>query len=157
MSGISAVNLGVRATAPPVPRVTESTVRPRAREGEGVRFRDQLRESAEQLVASALLLPVLEEMSSSPLRPEDGPFAENVVEKRFGPLLHQHLADRMMQSRSFGLVDAVVERLRPATEGATAWPEGQAVPQSQRPADFARLAAGAVKPWHPDHNVEVTA
>jgi Rod binding domain-containing protein len=58
-------------------------------------------------------MPIFEEMASSPLRPEDGPFAENIVEKRFGPMLHQHLADRMMQSRSFGLVDAVMERMRP--------------------------------------------
>jgi Rod binding domain-containing protein len=74
-------------------------------------FRDELRESAEKLVASALLMPVLEQMTNSPLRPEDGPFAESTAEKRFGPLLHQHFADRMMQSRSFGLVDAVVDRL----------------------------------------------
>lgn len=73
---------------------------------------DEVRESAEQLVASALLMPLLEQLNTSPLRPLDGPFAQTLGEKRFGPLLHQHLADRMMKSRNFGLVDAVVDHLR---------------------------------------------
>lgn len=71
---------------------------------------DRLRESAQQLVASALLMPVLEQMEVSPLAPKTGPFAQNIVQQRFGPMLHQHMADRIMQSRSFGLVDAVVKR-----------------------------------------------
>lgn len=73
---------------------------------------DDVRESAEQLVASALLMPLLEQLNTSPLRPSDGPFAQTLGEKRFGPLLHQHLADRMMKSRNFGLVDAVVDHMR---------------------------------------------
>lgn len=72
---------------------------------------DQLRESARKLVASALLMPVLEQMENSPFRPKDGPFSQNVVEKRFGPLLHQQMADRMMEGRSFGLVEAVLARI----------------------------------------------
>ena len=71
---------------------------------------DRLRESAQQLVASALLMPVLEQMEVSPLAPKTGPFAQNIVQQRFGPMLHQHMADRIMQSRSFGVVDAVVKR-----------------------------------------------
>lgn len=73
----------------------------------------KLRESAKKLVASALLTPLLEEVENSSLRPKEGPFAKNVVEKRFGPLLHQHMADRMMQSggRSSALVDAVIKRM----------------------------------------------
>jgi Rod binding domain-containing protein len=121
MNGIGAVNFGMDAAPLPLPRAAAMMQGAEDREGEGVRspaFRNELRKSAEQLVASALLMPVLEEMSNSPLRPEDGPFAENIVEKRFGPLLHQHLADRMMQSRSFGLVDAVIARLSPASNGA---------------------------------------
>jgi hypothetical protein len=51
------------------------------------------------------------------LRPKTGPFALNVVEKRFGPIAHQYTADRMMESRSFGLVDAVVRRLNQPREG----------------------------------------
>lgn len=72
---------------------------------------DELRESAKQLVASALLMPVLEQMDASPLRPTKGPFAQTTVERRFGPLLHQHMADRMMKQGSFGLVDAVIKRM----------------------------------------------
>ena len=73
----------------------------------------KLRDSAKKLVASALLTPLLEEMENSSLRPTEGPFAKNVVEKRFGPLLHQHMADRMIQSggRTSGLVDAVIKRM----------------------------------------------
>lgn len=72
---------------------------------------EQLRDSARQLIASALLTPLLEDMDNSTLRPKEGPFSKNVVEKRFGPILHQHVADRMMQSRSFNLVDAVIKRM----------------------------------------------
>lgn len=73
----------------------------------------KLRDSAKKLVASALLTPLLEEMQNSSLRPTEGPFAKNIVEKRFGPLMHQHMADRMMQSngRSMSLVDAVIKRM----------------------------------------------
>jgi hypothetical protein len=83
-------------------------------------FHDELRVSAEKLVASAMLMPILDGLSSSPLRPEDGPFAQSVVEERFGPMLHQHLADRMMQSRSFGLVDAVIDRFTRGDVGVVA-------------------------------------
>jgi hypothetical protein len=71
----------------------------------------RLRKSAQQLVGTALLMPVLEQMDQSSLQPRSGPFARNIAEQRFGPMLHQHMADRIMQSRSFGLVDAVVHRL----------------------------------------------
>ncbi len=73
----------------------------------------KLRESAKKLVASALLTPLLEEMGESSFRPTTGPFAKNVVEKRFSPILHQHMADRMMQSggRASALVDAVIRRM----------------------------------------------
>ena len=76
----------------------------------GSEFADELRTSAQQLVATAFVMPVLQQMDSSSLRPLDGPFAKNAVEKRFSPLMHQHLADRITGSQSFGLVDAVVKR-----------------------------------------------
>ena len=83
---------------------------------------ERLRESAQQLVASALLMPVLEQMEVSPLAPKTGPFAQNIVQQRFGPMLHQHMADRIMQSRgrAFGLVDAVVRRFGGESLEATA-------------------------------------
>jgi hypothetical protein len=108
MSGINAMDLDIGAATLPLARATS---RATTAQEQRPRFRDDLRQAAEQLVASALLMPIFQQMASSPLRPQDGPFAANTVEKRFGPLLHEHLADRMMHSRSFGLVDAVIGRL----------------------------------------------
>lgn len=73
-------------------------------------FGEQLHEAARQLVATALVTPVLQQMDASSLRPDSGPFAPTTVEKRFAPLLHQHLADRITLSHSFGLVDAISGR-----------------------------------------------
>jgi hypothetical protein len=81
---------------------------------------NELRESARKLVASALLMPVLEQMENSPFRPKEGPFSQNVVERRFGPLMHQQMADRMMEGRSFGLVDAVLARIAGTASGGGA-------------------------------------
>ena len=77
-----------------------------------------LREAATELVASALLVPVLQTLQNSPLQ-APGPFATNVVERRFGPVLHQHLADRIAQASNFPLVDKIVERFMPQPSGQT--------------------------------------
>jgi len=70
-----------------------------------------LQEAAGQLVADAFILPLLETMHSSPLRPQSGPFAAGTAEKRFMPLLDQQFADRITQSNNFPLVDSVVKHL----------------------------------------------
>lgn len=71
--------------------------------------REMAREAATQLVAAALIMPVLESMRDSPmLRP---PFAPGLAEKRFAPLLDQQIADRIAGAANFSLVDQIVDRL----------------------------------------------
>ena len=64
---------------------------------------------ATQLVASALLVPVLDAMYERPLA--EPPFAPTTAEKRFAPLLSQHLADRIIGPANFPLVDVILDRL----------------------------------------------
>jgi hypothetical protein len=71
---------------------------------------DELREAATKLVSTALVLPVLSSLHESPLRAQRGPFALNSAEKRFGPLLDEHLADRITRSANFTLIDTIVKR-----------------------------------------------
>lgn len=71
--------------------------------------RPAAREAATQLVASALLVPVLDAIYERPLA--EPPFAPTAAEKRFAPLLSQHLADRIIGAANFSLVDAILDRL----------------------------------------------
>ena len=71
--------------------------------------RPAAREAATQLVASALLVPVLDAMYERPLA--EPPFAPTAVEKRFAPMLSQHLADRIIGAANFSLVNTIVDRL----------------------------------------------
>ena len=71
--------------------------------------REMAREAATQLVAAALIMPVLKSLRDSPmLRP---PFAPGLAEKRFAPLLDQQIADRITGASNFSLVDQIVDRL----------------------------------------------
>lgn len=69
----------------------------------------QAREAAVELVSSAFIVPILERLHESPFQVE--PFAPNFAEKRFAPLLDEKIADRIVGSANFKLVDAIVERL----------------------------------------------
>jgi hypothetical protein len=60
-----------------------------------------------KLVASALVLPALATLRESPFR--EGPFAPGDAERRFGPLLDQAVADRVVQAARFPLIDALVK------------------------------------------------
>ncbi len=71
--------------------------------------RPAAREAATELVASALLVPVLDAMYERPLA--EPPFAPTAAEKRFAPLLSQHLADRIIGAANFPLVDLILDRL----------------------------------------------
>jgi hypothetical protein len=72
--------------------------------------RASLEEAAAELVSSAFVLPMLEGMNSSPLRPQDGPFAMSSAEKRFSPLLFQFFSDRVVKSANFSLVRSIADR-----------------------------------------------
>ena len=71
--------------------------------------RPAAREAATQLVASALLVPVLDAMYERPFA--EPPFAPTAAEKRFAPLLSQHMADRIIGAGNFSLVDVILDRL----------------------------------------------
>ncbi|MHC4948884.1 MAG: hypothetical protein ACYTG1_11575 [Planctomycetota bacterium] len=74
------------------------------------------RAAAAAFVANAFVQPVLASLRESTLA--TGPFAPGSTEKRFGPLLDRHLADRIASAPEFPLVDAILARLAPtAPEG----------------------------------------
>lgn len=66
---------------------------------------EQVREAAQQLVASAFVLPFLQQVRSESLRSDlmHGGFAEDA----FGQQLDTQMADAFVQSGNFPLVDAV--------------------------------------------------
>jgi len=68
-----------------------------------------LRQAVEGLVSSALVLPALATLRESSLAAQ--PFAPGPAEKRFGPLLDQHIADRITSAADFPLVEAIVDKL----------------------------------------------
>ena len=81
-------------------------------------FRDTLlaaraRESAEQIVASSLVQPILASIREQSRA--EGPFAPSTAEKRFGPMLDQHLADRIVRKANFPLVDRLERHLTEAS------------------------------------------
>lgn len=70
-----------------------------------------LRAAAEQMIASTFITPVLASLRENSTAV--GPFAPSIAEQRFGPLLDQHFADRVVQASNFSLVDAIVQRYLP--------------------------------------------
>ncbi|NNF43296.1 MAG: hypothetical protein HKN62_09645 [Phycisphaerales bacterium] len=70
---------------------------------------DEGRKAAESLVASTFVVPVLAMLRETSQAAE--PFAPGAAERRFGPLLDQQLADRIVSGANFGLVDRVQEHL----------------------------------------------
>ena len=71
--------------------------------------REILQQSVEQLVSSSLVLPTLATLRESTM--STGPFAPGAAERRFGPLLDQHIADQVTQGANFPLVRAIVNKL----------------------------------------------
>lgn len=74
--------------------------------------RELLRQAAEQLVSSVFIAPILGGLREHSTAA--GPFAPGVAERRFGPLLDQQFADRIVQGANLSLVDMIVERYLPA-------------------------------------------
>jgi hypothetical protein len=70
--------------------------------------RAEAREAAGQLVASTFLMPILSKLRET--SQAAGPFAPSTAEKRFGPLLDQHLADRIIKASNFDIVDVIADR-----------------------------------------------
>ena len=77
--------------------------------------RSQAQAAAEQLISSTFVLPILGELHSSTLAGDR--FTPGAAERRFQPLLDQHLADHIVQSAQFPLVGQIRDQLlgdRPA-------------------------------------------
>jgi len=74
--------------------------------------REAAEASARQLVASALISPVLSAMRESPFL-QDGPFAPGTVEQRFAPMLDQMMADRITGAANFDLVRMIADKYAP--------------------------------------------
>ncbi|MEM7625094.1 MAG: rod-binding protein [Planctomycetota bacterium] len=75
---------------------------------EAARKQKQARESAEQLIASAFILPVLEEVRNSPFKTEM--FSGGRAEEVFGQQLDVIFAERITQSAGFGLSEALIRQ-----------------------------------------------
>lgn len=101
------------APAPPRPGAGFATALRDAARATAAQDREAVREAATKLVSSALVMPVLQSLRDSPFN--DGPFAPGATERRFGPLLDQHLADRVTGAGRFPLVDAIVDRFAAAS------------------------------------------
>lgn len=98
-SGFTAALDRAAADAPtPADDLDESA----AREAEQ---REQVREAAAQLVASAFVLPMLQQIRDDPLGSDL--FKGGVAEDLFGQQLDTHLADDMAKGMNTPLVDAV--------------------------------------------------
>lgn len=80
-------------------RVGEKATRPQER----------AREAAQQLVATAFVLPVLKQLRDTNNAAE--PFKPNPAEKSFGRLMDTELSQRIVSSRGWALVDRVADTL----------------------------------------------
>ena len=69
----------------------------------------QAQEIASSLVATAFVMPALEQMRDSPFRSEL--FAPGDAERRFGPVFDRAVAERLTSSGRFPLVDAIANHI----------------------------------------------
>jgi len=83
-----------------------TTVLTRAASGQE---REAVREAAAQLVSTTFILPVLQSIHDSPFL--EPPFAPGYAQKRFQPMLDQHIADRLTSAARFPLIDVITDRL----------------------------------------------
>lgn len=67
------------------------------------------RTAAEQLVSTALVQPIFKRLRDS--NNAAPPFGPGKVERTFGPMLDATLAQRMVGSQRWGLVDALARRM----------------------------------------------
>jgi Rod binding domain-containing protein len=80
--------------------------------------RDKAREAAQQLIATALVQPVLKQLRETNNAAE--PFKPNAAEKSFGQMMDTQLSQRIVESKGWALVDRVTETLlRKSTTGAS--------------------------------------
>lgn len=85
------------------------------------------REAAEQLIATALVQPVLKQLRETNNAAE--PFKPNSAERSFGQMMDTQLSQRIVGSKSWALVDRVAETLmkRSATTSGSGMPAGSLI------------------------------
>jgi hypothetical protein len=71
---------------------------------------DKARRAAEQFVSTTFILPILKELRAQ--NRAAPPFGPTQAEKTLGPMMDAQLADRMVRSGQFALVDRVAAELR---------------------------------------------
>lgn len=99
------------AAATPITRSDASFADLVDRESVAQEKRTAMREAAEQLVSTAFITPILGALRENSTAA--GPFAPSTAEKRFGPLLDQQFADRIVQAANFSLIDTIIDRYLP--------------------------------------------
>lgn len=77
---------------------------------------EKLHDAAEQFVSITFLQPVLKQLRSSSLAAE-GPFKPSAAEKQFQSLYDADLAQRLVKSSNWPLVDRIAEDLKKAAAG----------------------------------------
>jgi Rod binding domain-containing protein len=97
------------------------------------------RQAAEDLVAITLVQPILAQLRES--NQAAAPFGPTDVERRFGHMWDAEIARRMVQSRGFGLVDAVARSVQMRVDSARAGDAGAAAEDR----DDGRHEAGAAR------------
>ncbi len=78
---------------------------------------DEARQASRQLVADALVRPILASMRENSRA--SGLFAPTDAEKRFGPMLDEAIADRVIESSQFKLPDLIADRWLQGRDGTT--------------------------------------
>ena len=92
--------------------------------------RGRAREAADQLLASAFVLPVLQQVRDSPFKSEL--FHGGRAEEVFGQQLDVILAERITQAADLGVADALTQRLAPSPP-ESGGPSADNDPQAQHP------------------------
>jgi len=98
----------LRAEAEGFASMLDRSVRTKA-EGDEAEVARQTRAAAEEFVAIGLVQPILASMRE--LNQAAEPFAAGAAERRFGPMLDAEIAQRIVRSANFGLVDSVARQL----------------------------------------------
>ena len=86
-----------------------SAILSRARHDPSATPEQRARAAAEQLVSTALVQPIFKKLRDSNNAP--APFGPGKAEKTFGPMLDATLAQRMVTSQRWGLVDSLARRM----------------------------------------------
>jgi len=88
----------------------------------------ELREAAQQMVASAFILPLLQQVRDDPFKSDL--FHGGKSEDLFGQQLDTILADRIVDASRLGVADAIVDRMSRVVMGRQAYQNQTTDPQS---------------------------